>query len=305
MLNNADWTNKQIVILAFDHRGSFTKNLFGISGRGPTAEESKKVSDYKTVIYEGFKKALTNGVSKDVAGILVDEQFGKEIVHDAKKNGFRFAMPVEKSGQDEFDFEYGQDYQKHIKEFDPTFCKILVRLNPEGDRAVNERQMKRLRELGEFLKSINKPYLFELLVPATPEQLQSVGNDKKKYDFELRPKLMAWAVAMVQAAGIEPDIWKLEGVDRAEDAKRIVGQVQSAGRTAGVVTLGRGEDAEKVTEWLKIGAKINGVIGFAIGRTIFWDALAGLRDGKYDRQKAIEIIADNYQRFVKLWVGTR
>ena len=300
-----DWTKKQIVILAFDHRGSFMKNLFGIKGRPPTDDETKAISDYKMIVYQGFKKALKNSVSKEVAGILVDEQFGKEIAIDAKQQGIRFAMPTEKSGQDEFDFEYGSNYKKHIDEFEPTFVKVLVRLNPEEDPEMNTRQLARLNELGEYLKKTNRAYLFELLVPATEAQLKRVNGNNDKYDLELRPKLMVRAMDIIQKAGIEPDIWKLEGVDKQEDAKAIVQQAQKDGRKAGVVTLGRGANAEKVTEWLKIGAKIPGVIGFAIGRTIFWDALSGLREGKHDRKKAIEIIAENYKKFVDIWVQSR
>ncbi len=300
-----DWTQKQIVILAFDHRGSFMKKLFGISGRQPTPEESKEVSDYKMVVYEGFKQALQNGVPKEVAGILIDEQFGTGIAHDAKKNGIRFAMPAEKSGQNEFDFEYGMDYKKHIEQFDPTFCKVLVRLNPDDDKDTTTNQLLRLKELGEYLKSTNKPYLFELLVPASEDQLKQFDGEVSKYDLELRPKLMVQSMSIILEAGVEPDLWKLEGVDREEDAKAIVAQAQSNGRKAGVITLGRGANAEKVSEWLKVGAKISGVVGFAIGRTIFWNALEGLKNRKHDRKAAIDMISRNYKEFVDLWVESR
>src|SRR3989344_6365151 len=127
-----DWTKKQLLILPFDHRGSFMKKLFGISGRPPTEEETRNISDYKTIIYDGFKQALEKGVPKEIAGILVDEQFGSVIVQDAKKNGITFAMPCEKSGQDEFDFDYGSAFPVHIQKFNPEYVKVLVRFNPEG-----------------------------------------------------------------------------------------------------------------------------------------------------------------------------
>jgi 5-dehydro-2-deoxygluconokinase len=275
--------------------------MFGIKGRQPTAEEKKEISEYKKVIFEGFKRALKKGVPKEIAGLLVDEEFGAEVLREAKKSGLTFAMPVEKSGQDEFDFEYGEDYPAHIEEFDPTLVKVLVRFNPEGDLMMNKRQLERLRGLSDYLMSIRKPFLFELIVPATANQLSSVGGLKERYDRELRPKLMVETMRQIQDAGVEPTVWKLEGVEKPEDAKAVVGQAQRDGRKVGVITLGRGESKEMVQVWLRVGAKIPGIIGFAVGRTIFWDPLAALKAGKIKRDEAVEGVAQNYADFASLW----
>jgi 5-dehydro-2-deoxygluconokinase len=300
-----DWTQKELLILAFDHRASFIEKMFGIKGRQPTQEERKEISDFKKLIFEGFKAALNKSVSKDIAGLLVDEEFGADILREAKRNGLTFAMPMEKSGQDEFDFEYGDKYPVHIKEFDPTLVKVLVRYNPEGDSIMNKRQLMRLKGLSNHLQSIRKPFLFELLVPATKDQLKKFADSKEAYDRELRPKLMVKAIEQIQDAGVEPTIWKLEGVEKADDAKAVVKAAQRNGRKAGVITLGRGESKEKVQEWLKVGAQIPGVIGFAVGRTIFWEPLAEHRSGKIDKQAAIEGVARNYAEFAKLWMNER
>jgi 5-dehydro-2-deoxygluconokinase len=300
-----DWTQKELLILAFDHRASFIEKMFGIKGRQPTQEEKREISEFKKIIFEGFKSALKKGVSKEIAGLLVDEEFGAEILREAKKNGLTFAMPMEKSGQDEFDFEYGDKYPMHIDEFDPTLVKVLVRYNPEGDIVINKRQLLRLKGLSSYLQSIRKPFLFELLVPATKEQLAKFSDSKEDYDRELRPKLMVKAIEHIQDAGIEPTIWKLEGVEKAVDAKAVVKAAQRGGRKAGVITLGRGESKEKVQEWLKVGAQIPGVIGFAVGRTIFWEPLAEHRAGKLDKLAAIEGVARNYVDFAKLWMNER
>ncbi|HLC69124.1 MAG TPA: DUF2090 domain-containing protein [Candidatus Bilamarchaeaceae archaeon] len=301
---DVDWTKRQLLILPFDHRGSFMKKLFGISGRLPMEEETSEISRYKMIIYEGFKQAVEKGVPKEIAGILVDEQFGSAILRDAKQNGITFAIPCEKSGQDEFDFEYGEQFGEHIEKFDPSFAKVLVRLNPEDDAGMNQRQLARLKQLGDYLKSKNRAYLFELLVPANEAQLKQ-ASDQTTYDRDVRPKLMVQAIAQIQKAGVEPDIWKLEGVEKGEDAKGLARQVQAAGRKAGMITLGRGESKEKVQEWLKVGAKIPGIIGFAVGRTIFWDALKGLKEGKHDKAAAVQAIANNYYDFVQLWMSEK
>jgi myo-inositol catabolism protein IolC len=297
-----DWSQKELLILAFDHRASFLEKMFGIKGRPPTSQEKKQIEDYKKMIFEGFRLALQKKVPKDIAGLLVDEEFGAAVLREAKKAGFSFAMPCEKSGQDEFDFDYGEDFAKHIKEFDPTFVKVLVRYNPEGDATMNKRQLQRLKRLSDFLIDAKRTFLFELIVPATSAQLAKLGGAKEKYDLELRPKLMVDSLKEIQNAGVEPAIWKLEGVDKPKDAKAVVKQAQAGGRKVGVITLGRGESKEKVQEWLTVGAKIPGIIGFAVGRTIFWNPLADFKAGKISRQQAVEQIANTYVEFTELWL---
>ena len=298
-----DWSQKQLLILAFDHRASFLEKMFEIKNRQPTSEEKKQIEDYKKIIFEGFKLAIKKSVPKEIAGLLVDEEFGSAVLREAKKNGLSFAMPVEKSGQDEFDFDYGENYAKHIEEFDPTYVKVLVRYNPEGDATLNKRQLQRLKKLSDYLAQKKKPFLFELIVPALPTQLAKLGGAKEIYDTELRPKLMVSSLKEIQAAGVEPSIWKLEGVDKPEAALAVVKQAQSNGRKAGVITLGRGESKEKVQEWLKVGAKIPGIIGFAVGRTIFWQPLADYRASKINRKEAVEKVAQNYIEFTELWLN--
>ncbi len=300
MITLIDWTQKEVLILAFDHRSSFTEKLFGIKNRKPTSEEKKKIEEYKKLIFLGFRSALEKGVPKEIAGLLVDEEFGADILREARKSSFTFAMPVEKSGQEEFDFEYGADYTKHIEEFDPTFVKVLVRYNPATDKMLNQRQLQRLKLLSDYLKQTSKPFLFELIVPATSQQLAEAGS-KEKYDLIIRPKLMCESLKEIQEAGVEPTVWKLEGVDNPDEAKAIVAQAQSGGRKAGVITLGRGESKEMVQKWLAVGAKIPGIIGFAVGRTIFWQPLVEYKAGTISQSEAIEKIANNYADFVELW----
>jgi myo-inositol catabolism protein IolC len=296
-----DWTRKEVLILAFDHRSSFTDKLFGIKNRRPTAEEKKHIEKYKRLIFMGFRQALEKTVPREIAGLLVDEEYGADILREAKKSGFTFAMPVEKSGQAEFDFEHGEDYAKHIEEFDPTFVKVLVRYNPAGDAMLNQRQLKRLKKLSDYLQRTSKPFLFELIVPPTPQQLAESEGAKEIYDLKLRPKLMVESMREIQAARIEPSVWKVEGVENTNDSKAIVDQAQSGGRQVGVITLGRGESKEQVQKWLAVGAKISGIIGFAVGRTIFMQPLCEYKAGTISQNEVVEKIAFNYADFVKLW----
>jgi myo-inositol catabolism protein IolC len=258
------------------------------------------------VVYEGFKAALAGGVPNDRAGILVDEQFGAAILADAAKRGIITSAPAEKSGQEEFDFEYGADFGRHIEAMSPTFCKVLVRYNPEGDAAMNARQAARLRQLSEYLHAHDRLFMFELLVPAEVAQLELLGNDQHAYDRELRPGLMVDAIRALQDAGVEPDVWKIEGLDRQADCEAIVAAAQRDGREdVGCILLGRGENEAKVAEWLSTAAAVPGFIGFAVGRTSFWEPLVAWRDERLSVEEAAAQIANRYCEWVAIFEKAR
>jgi myo-inositol catabolism protein IolC len=294
----------KLYILAFDHRGSFQKKMFGIEG-DPTPEQTETISDAKRLIYEGMQLATERegGVDAAATGVLVDEQFGSDVPQQAKEHGLKLAMPVEKSGQDEFDFQYDDQFGEHILKFDPDFSKVLVRLNPDGDPEMNERQLGRLKQLADWLHENGRKFLFELLVPAEDSQLEQVGGDTDRYDAELRPELMRRAIEQIQDFGVEVDIWKIEGVDRREDAEMLAETTRRGDGRENVksVLLGRGASDEKVDHWLRQSAGVEGFIGFAIGRSIWWDALKGFLEKGVERSAAAEQIADNYLRFVRVY----
>jgi 5-dehydro-2-deoxygluconokinase len=297
--------DKPLYVLPFDHRATFSKTMFG--WEGPLSQEQVgQIAAVKQVIYDAFQAAVAGGVRKEYAGILVDETFGAAILRDASAKGFITSCPAEKSGRAEFDFEYGADFARHIDEFRPTFCKVLVRYNPEGDKELNRRQAARLKQLSDHLHQGGRLYMFELLVPAEPAQLQRLGNDKKAYDLQLRPALMVQAIHELQDSGVEADVWKIEGIDRPEDCQKVVAAARRGGRDqVGCIVLGRGEDDRKVREWLTTAAGVPGFIGFAVGRTTFWDALVDYRAGKITRDAAVARIAASYREWVDLFEKAR
>jgi myo-inositol catabolism protein IolC len=295
-----------LYILPFDHRGSFETGMFGWHG-DLTAEQTAEIAAAKQVIYDGFKSAIAAGVPEEKAALLVDEQFGAAILRDAAAHGYRTACPTEKSGQEEFDFTYGDDFAAHIEAFHPTFAKVLVRYNPEGDEGMNRHQASRLKKLSDYLHAANRSlFMFELLVPPEKAQLEKVKGDKKAYDLELRPKLMVETIHELQDAGVEPDVWKIEGLDLELDCERMVAAARRNGRDkVGCIILGRGENDAKVREWLTTAAAVPGFIGFAVGRTDFWDPLVNWRAGKQTRDEAVAQVAGRYREFVDLFEKAR
>ena len=246
-----------LFILAFDHRGSFRKKFFGVAG-APNAEERRRIADAKAVIFEGFQRALDGGRRPPIgAGILVDEQFGADIARTGEGGGLTLAMPVEKSGQDEFDFEYGDAFGEHIETSSRRSPRCSSGTTRRATATLNARQAARLKRLvrlaartttGSSCSSCwSRPSRSSSRAwAATPEATTpSCG-----------PRLMRRAIAQLQEAGIEPDIWKIEGIDRREDCEAIVEQCRVGGRDhVACVVLGRGADAAAVDDWLRAGER--------------------------------------------------
>ena len=94
-------------------------------------------------------------------------------------------------------------------------------------------------------------------------------------------------------------------MDARDDAVMLAEQARSGEGREGVtcVLLGRGASTAKVEQWLEVAATVDGFIGFAIGRSIWWDSLKGFLANELDRAAAASQIADNYLHFVDVYEG--
>lgn len=295
--------NKPLYILAFDHRGNFAKNIFNTDSAQLTEENITQIKEFKQIIYEGFKHAITMGLPKQDAAVLVDEEYGEAILADAKVQGFSTIVSVERSGQDVFTFEYGDEFGEHLEKYRPTFAKALIRYNPEDSDEKKQAQQKNLKILSDYAHQHAYKFLLEPLVPASESQLTKVNGIVDDYDKTLRPQLTVTMIRELQEAGVEPDIWKLEGLDKREDYENVVTQMRSGGRSnVSMVILGRGASEDKVEEWIKIGAGVEGVVGFAVGRTIFWNPIVAYHEEKMSREQSVEEISKNLQRFYNAFI---
>ena len=291
-----------LYILAFDHRGTLTKGLLGVEGRSPNSDEVARVSSMKNIIFDGFLEAKNHGIEGGDPAILVDEAFGLQVQEKAKEMGIKFAAPVEKSGQKVFDFEYGDEFGEKIKEVNADFVKILVRWNPDDDTETRQIQGERIKTLSDWLDENERKFLLEFLVPASEQQLESVGGDQARYDSEIRPRLAVQVVEEMRERGADPDIWKIEGLDTTDDCENVSKVIKDGGREDVIaVVLGRGANDEKVNEWLRAGSSVDGYKGFAIGRSIFWDSLKGWHAGEKSREEAVSEIANSYLSFISVY----
>ena len=291
----------ELFLLAIDHRTSL-RRLLG-AGDVTSADVTATLEDAKRLVHEGFVRAIEHGAPKHHCGLLIDEELGAEVARAAKAAGHLVALAVERSGQQVFELEYGDAFGEHIEAINPDFVKVLVRWNPGDPQPVREEQGARLRQLSDWLHTNDRRLLFELLVPPTDADLAQVDGDRNRYDVALRPALTLTAVEQLRSQQVEPDVWKIEGFERREDCVRL-GRLIREGDGRELVTavvLGRGADTTAVDRWLRAAAPVDGYHGFAIGRSIWADAVVSHLAGKLHRDDARTRIAAAFRRFIEVY----
>lgn len=303
-----------LLILAMDHRGSFGTSLFDVTDDGPTPEQTAAMTRAKTVISHGLHRARTR-LRVGRAGVLVDERYGAEVIAQARAGGVGgvgdaqgeasqpvvLAIPVEASGHPWFTLEWGDLWQEHVTSVRPDYAKVLVRDNPDFDAADRAGQLERLADVGRGLAALDVPLIYELLVPATDAQLAAVGGDVNRYDLEVRPALVAQVIADNQQGGVEPALWKVEGLETIEDAQLVADRARQGGRTADLIVLGRDAPKERVDHWLEVAAHVDAFVGFAIGRSIWEDGVQAWRAGTLDDDGLVSQVAERYLGFADVF----
>jgi myo-inositol catabolism protein IolC len=287
-----------LFILAMDHRDSFGRTLFGVTGTA-TSDQLARMRSAKSLIFAGAQRLAATQPSAGRLGILVDEQLGADVARQVKAAGFVLAMPVEKSGAEQFTFEYGDDFPRHVEEFDPDWIKALVRFNPDDPQELQQAQTAGLRRLHDWATANRRRWLLELLVPATREQLAAY-EDQASYDEHARPGLTARVIASLTQAGVRPAIWKLEGYETSQGAQQVLDAVEASGPPeASCIVLGRDASRRQVDHWLDVAAPLQGYVGFAVGRSIWDKPLADYLAGRADRDTTEAVIADHYGQFIE------
>jgi myo-inositol catabolism protein IolC len=293
-----------LFILAMDHRASFARTVFGVSGE-PTDAELEKMREAKLVIYDGARLAVADDLPLGRAGVLVDEHLGSEVAKRAKADGLVLAMPIEKSGTQLFELEYGEHFAEHVEQYDPDFFKVLVRYNPVDDEQVRIHQIESLARVSAWAEKVGRRWLFELLVPPTSEQLVTY-EDQYHFDRDARPGLTVETIPAFVAGGVHPTIWKLEGYETTEGAQAVLKAVAAdTAHPAECIVLGRNAPLPSVEHWIDIAAPLPGFAGFAVGRSIWEQPLLDLLGKRIDRSEAVQSIAAHYRTLIHEYDAAR
>ena len=301
IVHSGGWPSREdpLLFMAMDHRESFGRTLFGVRDDNPDPAQRAAMTAAKQLIYAGLGRAR-GGLPRGRAGVLADERYGQPVIGAAHRDGVVLAVPVERSGQNWFELEWGQRWLAHVTASRPDFAKVLIRDNPAFPAGRREQQLHMLRCVSTALRGLGVPLIIELLVPATGDQLAAAGGQAGCYDRDLRPGLVIQVIADCQAAGIEPAIWKVEGLETADAARSVVAQIRAGGRhQAAAIVLGRDALAGRLDHWLEIAAPVDGFAGFAIGRSIWEEPITGWFRGSTSQDEAIRLVARQYLHFAR------
>jgi myo-inositol catabolism protein IolC len=297
---------RPLFILADDHRDSLEKELYKLTAP-PTAPQAARIRADKLLVYEALVDATRRLPDSAQAGILVDEEYGSDVADLAVKSDGRInlSMPLEASGKDWFEFAYGDDWKTHAGYFATDHAKVLIRDNPALAVPDRLQQAERLKVVSAWAAETRHHLIVELLVPATEDDLASVDGDHKRYDDELRPGLTLEVIGFLQDHGADPALWKIEGMNGVADASAVADLAKRGGRTADCIILGRHAAKEDLDRWLEVAAPLPGYVGFAIGRSIWWDPLAGHLAGAISADAAQHQIAENYLSYAHAYLDAR
>ena len=298
--------SRALFILADDHRDSLEKELYKLTAPATPVQAARIRAD-KMLVYEALVDATRRLPDAAQAGILIDEEYGADVAELAAKSDglINLSMPLESSGKDWFEFAYGDDWKAHAAHFPIDHAKVLIRDNPSLAVPDRLQQAERLKVVSAWAIESRHHLIVELIVPPTDDDLSSVGGDRKRYDDELRPKLTLDVVGFLQDHGADPALWKIEGMDATADAAAVVDLAKRGGRTADCIILGRHASKEDLDHWLDVAAPLPGYVGFAIGRSIWWDPLAGHFAGTISADLARHQIAENYLYFAHAYLDAR
>jgi myo-inositol catabolism protein IolC len=289
-----------LFVMAMDHRGSFGKTLFGVKDDQPTPEQIASMVDAKQLIFHGLAQAASD-LSVGRAGVLVDEDYGQAVIEAVRRDTMVLAVPLEASGQDWFTLQWPADWVEHLQRIGPDYAKVLVRDNPDLPADQRRSQLRRLAQVSASLRELEMPLIYELLVPATADQLAEAGGDVARYDRELRPDLVVRLLAENQDAEIEPALWKVEGLETTDAALQVADQARAGGRDADLIVLGRDAPTERLNHWLAVAAQVDAFVGFAIGRSIWEDAIRDWTQARLNAPETSAQVAVKYLAFCTQW----
>jgi myo-inositol catabolism protein IolC len=293
-----------LFVLAYDHRSVLRQML---AGDRQLAIDDELLRRTKDVVLDGLLAAIDDRLVPPGtrAGLLIDEELGAEAAIRAHEHGIELTMPVERSGASTFTLDYGPAFLDHLRAFPVDYAKILVFLNPAEAEDRYQGQIDAVRDVLGDIATDGYRIMLEVIIPPTRNQLARLGDDQERFDRELRPALVCQAIADCYAAGIRPELWKLEGLETPADYTMVAATVSSADPAARSLVLGRGADARRVVNWVRLAARTPGFSGFAIGRSIWEDALTGWLTGAIDAGTAVRGIARQYAHYVSHYLGAR
>ena len=272
--------NYPLQVLAFDHRTQFEDSCK--QHNQPTS----RITEFKSLVFEGFKKVATERPDLPLA-LLVDPQYGADILQDSAYASYSVGAPIEQAGSYPVEWLCGEELHEHLlSRPSEWFIKVLWHYHTDLPAAEKERQLIQLKRLEEICQLLDRRLMLELILPA---HLSQDGN------------AMADAIDEVYEAQITPFWWKIMALDTKMEWQHVTAALDRHDSEAGIIVLGKNAPLETFPAWFKTLRSTPHTCGFAIGRSIFWKPWESFISGSMAPDEIPSIIEKNYVAVLEMW----
>ena len=252
-----------------------------------------RIAEVKRLAYDGFLLARDRSAAvRECGALLIDEQYASPVITEALKAGVNVGTPAEKAGS--FPLAWCEPFSRALT---GAFVKVLVRHRPDDDREIRDRQWAKLKALQTWCHGAGKPLVIEVLVARRQEP-------EEEFEASGRPAMLAGFIGEAYRRALAPDFWKIEGTPSKEGA-RIIDAAIAADSWCRQIILGKAADLDTIHRWFAAAAGSPTAVGFAIGRSVFWEPSEAFLSGTRTAGQAAADICANYLRLVDAWDARR
>jgi myo-inositol catabolism protein IolC len=248
----------------------------------------------KTAVYEGFRHAVAEArLPPGEAGVIADERSGAAILRDAAMRGLVTVCAVGAGDSGP------ESVACHATTCEAEYWKAVVSYNPDEDLALNRRQACRVKWLSHYLRHRVRPRLMcDLVVPPTQRQ---VLCGIRAYGRRVLAGLTTRAIAQLLEAGVEPDVWVIEGFEREDEYRHVVAAAAARDDpSARCVVRAAGHGDAKTRELMTAGLPVPGIAGVVLARASLWEPAVAWMSGRSSRANAVATV----QAQARDWIGT-
>ena len=271
----------ELFAFAFDPCSEF-EDIAERNGKGPD-----EIAAFKRLCWRAVGHATEDCIS---AGVVCDDRFGEDTLHQATGSGLWIGRPIELPGSRPLAFVGGANVAATLRTWPAEHCvKCHVSYHPGDETILRDRQEEQMEILFHACRSSGHELLVEVVSP------QEAPCDTG---------IISRAMERFYQRGVKPDWWCLMPPESAGEwnlIAKIIARHDSDCR--GVLILGLRAPADALGRAFAAAAEQPICKGFAVGESIFGEpAEAWFADDKQDLE-TLQDMATRYRHLIELWRG--
>jgi 5-dehydro-2-deoxygluconokinase len=211
------------------------------------------------------------------------------VIAEARRDGVVVGTPAERAGA----FPLAWATEPFDRALIGAFVKVLVRFRPDDADEIRDGQWHQLDMLQAWCRRAETQLVVEVLVPRRQEP-------EDTFDGAGRPAMLADFIGESYRRGLTPQFWKIEGTPAADGARTIDRAIAAQPQCRQII-LGKAADIATIERWFAAAHNSATAVGFAIGRSVFWEPSTAFLAGSMTAAEAAANICANYLQLVDAW----